>query len=421
MRLRPTLVAALVMLPGVIQAQATGAEAQHPIVDALEAPALTTLARRVTAGHPEVMEAMARLESRDAFRDAADRPLFNPELGVELESSAGDLRSIGISQTLDIANERGARVDIADYEREVALAGLADAHRRIAGELLHELAEYWTAIGLDELAETRIELMREFAGLTRQRQQAGDLTQVELNIANLAEAQANIAHASAESAKAGADQALRAVVTSQAPAAWPDLPEILPDVASRSIDVAALVAALPEIRATRAELGASIAHIDLRERERRAKPTLGLTAGTDEDESLVGLSFSMPLNVRNRYASAVVAARADSTAARQAAENAENRALRHLMAATERYRLTREAWSAWLESGQPNLDQQSDLLRRLVAAGELSTTDYLVQLNQTLDTAESAVELRHQLWLAWIDWLTASGQTQAWLGMEEPR
>jgi cobalt-zinc-cadmium efflux system outer membrane protein len=127
----------------------------------------------------------------------------------------------------------------------------------------------------------------------------------------------------------------------------------------------------------------------------------------------------MPLNVRNRFTDEIAAARADRNAAERLLENAHNRARARLSAATARYRLTREAWDSWLETGQPNLDQQSDLLQRLVAAGELSTTDYLVQLNQTLDTAASAVELRHQLWLAWIEWLSASGQTDAWLGTEE--
>jgi cobalt-zinc-cadmium efflux system outer membrane protein len=421
MRLRPGLAATLAVLASVLQAQAQvpGPRNQPQIVDVLEAPALTVLARRVAAGHPEVLAAMATLESRDASRNAAGRPLFNPELGIDLEDSAADLQTIGISQTFDIANERDARFNVADLEHQAALAGLADARRRIAGELLSGLAEYWTAIGLDELAETRIELMRTFAGLTRQRQQAGDLTQVELNIANLAEAQAEIEHASAESAKAGTDQSLRAVVTSQAPASWPELPQNLPEIDARTLDIEAIVAELPEIRTTQAELSAAVARIDLRERERKAKPTVGLTAGTEEDESLVGLTFSMPFNFRNRFTDEIAAARADRNATERLAENVGNRARRRLMAATERYRLTREAWDSWLESGQPNLDQQSDLLQRLVSAGELSTTDYLVQLNQTLDTAASAVELRHQLWLAWIEWLTASGQTEAWLGTEE--
>ena len=419
MRLRPGLAAVIAVFPCALQAQVETTETSNRIVDALDAPALTVLARRVTAGHPEVLEAMATLESRNASRSAAGRPLFNPELGIEVENSIADAQTIGISQTLDIANERDARFAVADFERQVAIATLADVRRRIAGELLSGLTEYWTAVELDELAETRIELMQTFAELTRQRQAAGDLTQVELNIANLAEAQAGIEHASAESAIAGADQSLRAVVTTQVPDSWPALPLALPEIEAAMPGIEMMVTSLPEIRAAQAELNAANARIDLRERERKAKPTLGLSAGTEEDESLVGLSFSMPLNVRNRYDDEVAAARADRNAVERHAENIENRARRRLVAATERYRLTREAWDSWLESGQPNLDQQSDLLQRLVSAGELSTTDYLVQLNQTLDTAASAVDLRHQLWLAWIEWLAASGQTDAWLGMEE--
>ena len=417
MRLRPKLVALFGLLPCTAIPPVQAQDGERPIIESLEAPALTVLASRVAAGHPEIMEALATLEARSANRSAADRPLFNPELGLELEDSAANLQAIGITQTIDIADERAARLNVADYEYQAARAGLADARRQISAELLSNLANYSTAVGLDELAETRIELMETFLELTRQRQQAGDLTQVELNIANLAASQAEIEHASAESAMAGADQSLRAIVTSQPPATWPALPEELPEIATRAIDVESLLMGLPEARVAHAEAAAAEARIDLRQRERRAKPTVGLTAGTEEDESLVGLTFSMPLNVRNRFTDEVAAARAERSAADQRVENTENRARRRIMAATERFRLTRSAWYSWLETGQPNLGQQSELLERLVEAGELSTTDYLVQLNQTLDTAASAIELRHQLWLAWIEWLTATSQTDVWLGI----
>ena len=421
MRSRTRVVASLLLPLYITHSTVQAQDAARPIIDALEAPALTVLARRVVAGHPEVLEASATLDGRDAGRRAADRPLFNPALGVAFEDSASDLQTIGISQTIDIANERAARLNVATFEFETARAGLDEAGQRISGELLTSLADYWTAVGLDELAETRIELMQTFSELTRQRQQAGDLTQVELNIANLAASQAGIEHASAESAKAGAEQALGAVVTSELPSTWPTLPEDLPELASTRLDVESLLAALPEVRAARAVGAAAAARIEVRERQRRPKPTVGLTAGTEEDEPLVGLSFSMPLNIRNRFTNEVAAARADRSAAAQRAVNVENRALRRLLAATERYQLTRAAWLSWVETGQPNLGQQTELLERLVAAGELSTTDYLVQLNQTLDTAASAIELRYQLWLAWVEWLTAAGQIQYWLGMEGTR
>jgi cobalt-zinc-cadmium efflux system outer membrane protein len=261
--------------------------------------------------------------------------------------------------------------------------------------------------------------MRTFANLTLQRQQAGDLTQVELNIANLAYAQAEIEHASAEAARAGADQAMRALVATPAQTDWPDLPEALPTIAIQPSQIEQLLAGLPEIRGTRAAINVAQARIDLRERERRANPTLSLTAGEENNESLVGISFTMPLNIRNRFQYEVLAARSERTQAERQADNAEVRARRRLLAGTERHRLIRDAWESWLTTGEPNLGQQAELLRRLVTAGELSTTDYLVQLNQTLDTAASALELRRQLWLAWFEWLIASGQIEAWLGLEE--
>jgi len=38
-------------------------------------------------------------------------------------------------------------------------------------------------------------------------------------------------------------------------------------------------------------------------------------------------------------------------------------------------------------------------------------------LNQTLDTRRSAIELRQDVWRAWIDWLLASGRVNTWLGL----
>ena len=55
-------------------------------------------------------------------------------------------------------------------------------------------------------------------------------------------------------------------------------------------------------------------------------------------------------------------------------------------------------------------------LQRLWESGEISTTDYLVQLRQTVDVQDSALDLRQLLWRAWFEWLMASGQVDTWLG-----
>ncbi len=69
------------------------------------------------------------------------------------------------------------------------------------------------------------------------------------------------------------------------------------------------------------------------------------------------------------------------------------------------------------KTGRHSLDRHGALLERRWEAGELSTTDYLVQLRQSLDTRESALDLQLTLWLAWFEWLAASGQVDNWLGL----
>ena len=58
-------------------------------------------------------------------------------------------------------------------------------------------------------------------------------------------------------------------------------------------------------------------------------------------------------------------------------------------------------------------------MQRLWESGELSTTDYLVQLQQTLDTRWNALDLELTMWDAWFEWLAATGLADNWLGLEK--
>ena len=80
-------------------------------------PELQHFVRAVVAANPEVQAARAALDASAALRDAAARPLYNPELDAEVERSADDARTLGISQTLDWSGKRAARTDAAERER----------------------------------------------------------------------------------------------------------------------------------------------------------------------------------------------------------------------------------------------------------------------------------------------------------------
>jgi len=387
-------------------------------VQPVEAPELVTLVRDTLGRHPQVLAAVANLDARGALRDAADRPLFNPQLETSYVSSDTNDSVIALSQTIDRTDLRGARTTVAERERDTAATQLSIDRRDLAVEVLSTLADYWTARDLLTLSDLRADLAQRFADMAQQRFEVGDLVpQSRLNVAQLAYSQTRILQASANADLAAAEELLRALTLRASGEAWPDLPTNLPQIRFGEEQRASLIANAPAVRIQQTRLAAADATVELRDRERRANPTFSLLGGEEENESMVGLSFSMPLNFRNRYTYEVAAARAQRLAAERELANVTMRARARLEAATRRYELTHQAWIEWGDIGEMNLSRQTELLERLWRAGELGLTEYLVQLNLTVDAQASALRLRRDLWQAWFEWLAAAGELGTWLDL----
>ncbi|MGH8503279.1 MAG: TolC family protein [Gammaproteobacteria bacterium] len=378
-------------------------------------PALARLVREVLHGNPGVQAARAAIDAARARERAASRPLYNPELGMGLEQAESDSGFLGLSQAIDWADKRGARTDVAHFERAATRAELAFARQALAGQLLSALARFQTARGLARLAGRRADLMRRFASVSQRRQLAGDLNQVDLQVARLAHAQAKLRRAQAASDVVAARQAL-AAVAGDTGRRWPSLPADLPAIEG-SFDIERLLITLPQLRARKARIAAARSAIELSVRQRRPDPTIGLRGGREDDDTLVGLDLNLPLFVRNTFSAEVDVANAELLRTQRQAEDVYRRAKAQLISASRQYRITRDARSAWERSGQESLSMQLDLLKRLWQAGELGTTDFLVQLNQTLDTQASAMEIGGRAWEAWFDWLASSGRIDDWLGL----
>lgn len=389
-------------------------------------PALRQLIGETLEQNPGVQAARAAVEAAEARVRGADRPLYNPELELDAEQAETRTGTLGLSQAIDWADKRGARTGVASAELDNARAEYAAVHQQLAGELLAALGRFHTATATQRLAQQRQDLMQRFLDLAEQRRKAGDINQVELDLARLAYTQATLQLSQAASDLAEAEQAL-AAITGGPRRDWPLLPEDLP--ALQTVDADTLLRNLPALRAQQARVGAAQSTVTLRRRERRPDPTIGVRAGqerafrngSDDAYGVAGLTLSIPLYVRNNFSSEVEAAGAELTQAEQALQDVHRRARAQLLSAAERYRLTRGAWAAWQASGQASLGSQVTLLERIWRAGEMSTADYLVQLNQTLDTRFNALELQGRLWTAWADWLVASGQMDTWLGGADAR
>ncbi len=385
--------------------------------DARASVALTRFVQAVVDSNPRVQAARAGLEASSALRDAASRPLYNPELSLDAENAQARIRTLSFSQTLDWGGKRKARTAVAELDRLVAEAEYLDARWTVAVDLFNGLALYQTGVERSRLAQTRQQLMEEYAALAKRRFEIGELDQMELDQALLSLTEARIQKAMAAADLSEVRQAVYNLVSRTPEAQWPSLPAKLPELPGQNADPKVLVQALPEVVAAQHRVNMADAVVALRRRERRPDPTLSLTGGYEDGERLIGLGLSIPLPIRNRFAHEVTAAMAERDQAQKLADDTVQMAQAFLVGAAERYELSRSAWGEWEQLGRKSLDRQSEELRRLWQAGDLSTADYLAQLEQTIHVRESALDLHSQVWRAWFEWLLAAGQVDAWLGL----
>ncbi len=367
--------------------------------------------------HPAVMAAKSQIQASDARLRAADKALFNPELEFDAEDIDVKTTQLGISQEIDWGDQRGSRTQLAQQQKTITYLNYVETRQNLAAEILAALAEWRSTQSLQQLAEKRLQLMSRFVDLAEQRYAAGDLNQVERDLATLAMSEARFQSAIAQATLVASRQSLIAL-TSEDTTQWPDFPQSLTRLPAEQDDQK-ILDTLPAIQRAKTQILAAQAEVELSRSEGSANPTISVRGGKEGDVSLIGLNLSIPLQLRNNFQAEIDAANAEYIAVQSEAKNVYRQVRSRLQSARSAYQLSEAAWQAWLQSGARSLNQQIGLLQRLWKAGELNTTDYLVQLKQALDTQTSALEQRSMMWNNWTEWLIASGQIKHWLNAGE--
>ncbi len=77
--------------------------------------------------------------------------------------------------------------------------------------------------------------------------------------------------------------------------------------------------------------------------------------------------------------------------------------------AYDTYQLSLTSWSVWRANAGPNDDRIASL-EGLRNAGEVTLTEFIVQLRESLDAAKQGVAIRDAAWQAYAEWLAASSQ-----------
>ncbi len=375
--------------------------------------------KRIWLESPLMLEANAKLQAARNQARADSKWLYNPEVEFTVEDNEGadKTKLVGISQTIDWNGKARAAGRVARFELQGAIAEHDETRQNVAVDLLTALAEYRASKEVLILSAERTRLMERFAALEARRFKAGDIDQSEYNMAQLAFSEALIQHADAESTLGEKRLALDSAIgfSANKMMALPALPGRLPKLSKNGRSADELVARLPAIRMRQSRNSALRASITRAQRDRFADPTLTLTGGKDTGARLIGVSVSIPFNVFNSYKAEVDVAKYRSASEAQSLQSAYYIAKSRLNSSRRKYELTSRAWSAWNSRGSRALEDQVDTLDKKFKVGELSATEYLVQIQQTLNTRIAAEELYSKTWNAWFEWIKVSGSVEQWL------
>ncbi len=419
-RLKPQKAVLTALLLGCL---ATGGQAAEPphgknTVLALPAssPELIDFVRKVVPSNPRVRAVRSALSARGAFQAAASRPLYNPSFSFEAQHAHENRHYLGLRQRIDLVDKRSARTAVAAADRLAVHADYIFTRRAVTADLLSGLAGHQTGVERDALATKRVRLMQDFAALTKKRFEAGDMARVEFNLAILVFADARMRQATVRTALIDARQQVTNLIPPDITTPWPALEVGLPALPAQD-DLESLLTALPEVRSAQRRVDSAKAVISLRKRQKVLDPTIGVTQGDEAGEPLIGVNLTLPLPLRNPFRYEVTAAYRQYQQAQQTVNDILRRARARLVNAFERYKIAHNAWQDWQRIGPSSAQQQADHLRRLWLSGELNATEFLVQTSRTIDSQDSALQLRQALWLAWFEWLVASGKVDEWLNV----
>lgn len=383
---------------------------------ATEPVSVSTWLNQLVTQHPALLAAEAAVAKADAERRAADQPLFNPELEFEYESAGVDTKTAGLSQTLDWGDKQSAHLRIADVSWQLSNSKLALQRHQVAADALFALTDYHANLNNQNVANKRLNVMGGVLSIAQQRSKAGDLTDIDLALAQLAYSEASFAQAKAQAGLIESEQLLLTLLGDQSGLAFIPTLQGTPKNAEEPVkNKAELVDALPQMQLARLHMEIAHAKVKLRQREQRPNPNIAIRTGKEGKDSLTSIRFSMPIFVRNNFGAEVDAANEQLIQQERHAIHIRRLLLVKLTSSARTFNVNRQAWVEWQATGKQNLLLHEKLLTRLWQAGELSTAEYLIQLKQVLNTEASAIEHRRQLWQSWTQWLMASGNISSWI------
>ncbi|HEY1151043.1 MAG TPA: TolC family protein, partial [Pseudoduganella sp.] len=169
---------------------------------------------RAYAANPSLRAVSHGVAIADAEREQAGA-LPNPEFSYLREGS--DTRTVQVSQALELGGKRGARVAVADRQRQLALDAVAVQRAALRADVTAAYLDALLASQRVELAEAGAELAAQATSAASRRVAAGKISPVEQTRSSVAEAGARLELTQASAALALARRRLAALLAQPNP------------------------------------------------------------------------------------------------------------------------------------------------------------------------------------------------------------
>ncbi len=362
--------------------------------------------------HPDVMAAKERWQGANANADSILQPIYNPELSAGAERNGDENNyAVGLAQTVDLWDRSEVNVKQAAHLKNAAMYMYKQQVLEKTAEVVRALVEWQSANLAASIAKAQQKQLYSMLDLVDTRQKSGDLGTVDAELTFLSLSQQISQVADVEANLLQTEVRLRELLPQWTQSKGGIPKEFWPSTIAVASDEG--VRRHPQVASAESVWRSLKENSELARRAEKADPTFGINAGRDGGDSLVGLTVSIPLHVRNDFSAETRAAQSMELEA-EAQWIATFRKQRvdwdAARGAWQRYEYHLEKWEALLAH---RVESSEKLLERQWQSGDLSTPNYLSALNQRTESLLAGIELKKQAQLSLTEALYQSGQLTA--------
>ncbi|WP_198262793.1 TolC family protein [sulfur-oxidizing endosymbiont of Gigantopelta aegis] len=349
----------------------------------------------------------------DEQRNASQQALYNPELGAFYTDNKDDEYGMILSQTIDWFDKRSANAQLGQVDYDLVMLDKVLQVEEKLSEALTAYIEYAMSEQLLAVSKDQEKLLTKLSNDLRLREAAGDVGQIDAEMAYLSLSQnlqqISLTEIRYRKARANLQQSLNSKALHYHPktSIWVN------EVPEAEID--SKVDSGLRVQLAKKQLEQSVSQSKIAQLNKKVNPTIGLGAGRDGNRNTVLLELSIPLNVRNTFSAEYSAALHRVNQTELELKEQQRLLKNNIEQSLINYKALKTRVLSWERLTGSRLKNTQKLLNKQWKSGDISTSDYLFALRQRTDTLIASIELNGEMHKAWVEWLLASSQVKKWL------